>query len=174
MGKTIRASRLFYIHEYGCQPLILGLLLAWSKKGNIWIRNFIVDHNFIFYQSSKIKILQRLIYILQNVCFCGHFGLTHFRIILLGLFKNSGWNYSKVIGPSKSWHTHRWYFITLCYCYVHTKDSPWQIDTLNWRSKWRGFFAHFFILTRHFLTSLTKKFGLYYQGKINFCCQKKD
>ena len=117
--------------------------------------------------------MQRLIYILQNVCFCGHFGLTHFRIILLGLFKNSGWNYSKVIGPSKSWHTHRWYFITLCYCYVHTKDSPWQIDTLNWRSKWRGFFAHFFILTRHFLTSLTKKIGLHYQGKINFCRQKK-
>jgi len=36
MGKTIRASRLFYIHEYGYQPLFLGLLLACDKKKEIF------------------------------------------------------------------------------------------------------------------------------------------
>ena len=51
----------------------------------------------MIYRSSKIKILQRLIYILQYVRFCGHFGLNHLRIILLGLFKNSGWNIQKLL-----------------------------------------------------------------------------
>ena len=51
----------------------------------------------MIYRSSKIKILQRLIYILQYVRFCGHFGLNHLRIILPGLFKKSGWNIQKLL-----------------------------------------------------------------------------
>ena len=32
MGKTIRASRLFYIHEYGCQSLFYGCYLPMIEK----------------------------------------------------------------------------------------------------------------------------------------------
>ena len=54
------------LHTWVWLPAFISRVVTclWSKKGNIWKRNFIVDHNFIFYQQWSSKMSLILIFIL--------------------------------------------------------------------------------------------------------------
>ena len=90
-----------------------------------------------------------------------------------GLFKNSGWNIQKTLAHQNPDTLIDGilllYAIAMYTLKIHRDKLTLWIEGQNDEV----FFAHFFILTRHFLTSLTKKIGLHYQGKINFCRKKK-